>query len=131
MNRVFLSGFVSTDIEFRITNQGNAVATFALAVRRPRSKDNTADFFRIVCWRKTAEFVSEHFQKGSGIEIQGTLSNKKWVDKEGRNRIAAEVIADEIEFPKRKRDEQKLHEPENNYEEDEFNEIGQDESFPF
>lgn len=99
MNKVVLTGNISSDIELRKTNSGKYVTSFSLAVRRPKVKDVT-DFLTIVCWEKTAEFVSKYFKKGSGIEVSGILTARKWDDKDGNKRISVEVTADEVDFGK-------------------------------
>lgn len=102
MNKVFLTGYIASDIELKTTPQGISVATFSLAVKRPMSKSEITDFINIVCWRSTAEFVSKYFKKGSGIETIGVLTVRKWQDKDGNNRYSTEVIADEVDFGKSK-----------------------------
>lgn len=134
MNNIYISGFVASDVEHRVTQQGNSVATLIVAVKRPKAKEPITDFFKVVCWRKTADFVAEHFGKGKGIEVSGILTNRKWQDKDGNDRITTEIIADSIEFSKRKRDEsnQSPSENEQSAPQADFEEIKpDDEDLPF
>ena len=101
MNSVILTGYIATEPEIRSTTQGTSVCTCSLAVRRPKTKDDTTDFLNVVCWRSTAEFVGKYFKKGSGIEVIGVLTTRKWKDKDGNNRYAVEVVADEVDFGKK------------------------------
>lgn len=101
MNKVILTGNIASDVELKTTPQGVSVTSFSLAVKRPRTKNDVTDFITIVCWRSTAEFVSKYFRKGSGIEVSGILTQRKWQDKDGNNRYATEVIADEVDFGKK------------------------------
>ena len=100
MNKVVLTGRIAQDIELKTTTSGVSVCTFNLAVKRPKAKDDTTDFFTVVCWRNTAEFVSRYFRKGNGIEVAGMLTVRKWQDKNGNNRYATEIVADEVDFGK-------------------------------
>lgn len=98
-NKVFITGNVANEIELKSTNDGTAVTTFNVAVRRPRKKDVT-DFFTVVCWQNNAEFVSRYFSKGSGIEVTGVLTQRSYTDKNGSKRYAVEIQAEEIDFGK-------------------------------
>jgi single-strand DNA-binding protein len=104
MNSICLIGNICNDIELRATQTGKSVCSFDLAVRRPFTKDIT-DFFNVVCWGKNAESVSQYCGKGSRIAVTGMLTSRKYQDKEGKNRTAIEVVADEVTFLNSKTDE--------------------------
>ena len=104
MNKVILSGYIASDIELKTTNQGTSVTNFRLAVRRPRTKNDTADFLTIVAWRSTAEFISKYFHKGSGIELSGIITTRKWQDKDGNDRYATEIVVEDVDFGKGSKD---------------------------
>ena len=61
-------------------------------------------FINIVAWRQQAEFVAKYFKKGNLIGIQGSIQTRKYTDKNGNNRTAFEVVADNIQFVESKRD---------------------------
>lgn len=105
MNKVVLTGYIASDIEPKVTRQGTPVLTFDLAVKRPRTKEDVTDFITVVCWRNTADFVSKYFRKGSGIEVSGALTIRKWEDKNGNKRQTAEVVADEVDFGKKSKED--------------------------
>ncbi len=136
MNKVFLTGYIASDVELKTTAQGTSVVTFQLAVKRPKTKNDTTDFITIVCWRSTAEFVSKYFRKGSGIEISGIITVRKWQDKDGNNRYSTEIVANEVDFGKKSKDDdqqgqsysQPQYTPPQNAE---FEEIGDDDDLPF
>lgn len=98
MNSIVIKGRLTKDPELRNTQSGTAVCTVNVAVDRPYSKDKETDFFTVVFWRQTAEFVSKYFVKGQEILVQGEMQSRKYEDKEGNNRIAWEVKADRVEF---------------------------------
>lgn len=134
MNKVFLTGYIASEIELKSTSQGTSVVTFQLAVKRPRTKNDVTDFIAIVCWRSTAEFISKYFRKGSGIEVSGVLTVRKWEDKNGNNRYSTEVVADEVDFGKKQKDkkqqeqgQQQQHVPPS----EGFEEITDDVDLPF
>ena len=100
INKVFIKGNISSEVEIKQTQSGTSVCSFNVAVNR-FSKDPTeakADFFTVVAWQQKAEFVSKYFKKGSGIVIVGRLENREWSDKQGNKRISTEIIAEEVTF---------------------------------
>ena len=62
------------------------------------------DFFDVVCWRQTAEFVSRFFTKGRPILVSGQLQNRNWTDNNNVKHYATEIVADEVTFVDRKAD---------------------------
>lgn len=101
LNSVILMGRLVADPELRQTGTGISVCSFRLAVDRNFSKAGTekqTDFINIVAWRNTGEFVSRYFKKGQLCAVQGSLQTRSYTDKEGNNRQAFEVVADNVYF---------------------------------
>lgn len=101
LNVVAIMGRLVADPELRTTQQGTNVCTFRIAFERNFAKQGEqrqADFIDIVAWRQQAEFVSKYFQKGSMIAIDGSLQTRQYQDKQGNNRTAVEVVANNISF---------------------------------
>lgn len=107
LNVVVLTGRLTKDPELKTTPSGVYVLGFSIAVeRRYRSgEDRQADFINIVAWRKTAEFISKYFKKGQMIAIEGSLQSRKYQDKDGNNRTAVEVVANNAQFADYKRND--------------------------
>lgn len=99
MNSVVLIGRLTRDPELRFTaGSGKAVATFSIAVDRPFSKNNEADFFRVVVWGKTGENCANYLAKGRLVGVQGRLQNNNYQTSTGEKRYSTEVVADRVEF---------------------------------
>lgn len=98
LNHITLMGRLVANPELRTTNSGIKVAAMRIAVDRDYSKEKETDFFDIVAWRGTAEFVCRYFTKGKPILVDGSLRTRKWTDKEGNNRIAFEIHAENVYF---------------------------------
>ena len=105
-NLVVLTGRLTADPELRYTPSNIPVTTFSIAVSRryKAGEQAEADFINIVAWRQTAEFVTKYFQKGSMIGIEGSIQTRRYTDKEGKNRTAFEVVANNVQFVESKRD---------------------------
>jgi len=106
-NKVILIGNLVADPELKQTQSGIAVTSFSIAVSRKFNRDSSqqqTDFFNIVCWRSTAEFVTKYFSKGKSILVCGSLQTRTWTDQQGQKRYITEVVADEVSFVERKSD---------------------------
>ena len=101
LNVVALMGRLVADPQLRQTTTGKNVASFRVAVDRGRKDangQNLADFFDIVAWDKSAEFVCRYFQKGSFIALESRLQSRNYQDKSGNNRNAVEVVVNNVSF---------------------------------
>ena len=103
LNKVILAGRLTADPELKTTPSGLSVTSFTVAVDRRFGKDKQTDFISCVAWRQTAEFITKYFVKGSAICIVGSIQTRKFTDKNGNNRIAVEVLADEATFVESKK----------------------------
>lgn len=101
LNRIILIGRLTRDPELRYTPNGVAVANFALAVDRPftnQSGEREVDFIDVVVWRKTAETVANHLNKGRLVAVEGRLQVRSYETQEGQKRRVAEVVAENVRF---------------------------------
>lgn len=100
INRVIAVGRLVADPELKYTPDETPVCTIRLAVDRDYKKGSqqSADFFDVVGWRSTAEFLSKYFVKGQMIAVDGRLQSRNWKDKEGKARTSIEIIADKVSF---------------------------------
>lgn len=101
LNVVAIMGRLVADLELRTTTNGTNVCTFRIACERsytPKGQQRQADFVDIVAWGKTAEFICKFFQKGSMIAIDGRIQTRHYQGKDGSNRTAVEVLANNISF---------------------------------
>ncbi len=105
-NLVVLTGRLTADPELKTTPNGTSVVSFSIAVdRRYRAgEERQTDFINIVAWRSSAEFISKYFKKGSLIGIEGSIQTRRYTDKNGNNRTAFEVVANNVQFVESKRD---------------------------
>lgn len=101
INKAILVGNVGSDPDLRYTQQGVAICSFRLATteRRPAAdnswKDIT-DWHTITLWRKKAELAHKTLRKGSGVYIEGRISNRSWEGQDGQKRYSTEIEVDKI-----------------------------------
>src|SRR6266852_8820243 len=103
MNKIMLIGNLGRDPEMNVTSDGTPFTRFSLAVNR-RTKSSSGerkeetDWFNVVAWRQLAETCNTYLQKGAKVYIEGRLTQRKYTDKNGVERIMVEVIASDVEF---------------------------------
>jgi len=108
INRVVLVGRLTRDPELRTTTTGKSVCDFSIAVSKrvkPQDGSQDADFFRVSCWDKTAEYVSNYLTKGRLVGVDGRLTSRKFTASDGTNREVVEVVADSVQGLDRPRDD--------------------------
>ena len=104
LNQISIMGRLTRDPELKTTPAGKSVCTITLAVERDFADPNgvrEADFIDVVCWGRTAEFVSRYYNKGLLVAVTGRLQSRRWKDKHGQNRVTFEVVADQCYFAER------------------------------
>jgi len=107
LNKAILMGRLTRDPELKYTQSNVPVASFSLAVDRGKVKEGqqSTDFINIVAWRGTAEFVAKWFRKGQLVAVVGRIQVRSWKDRDGNNRTATEIVADECYFAEAKRED--------------------------
>uniref|UniRef100_UPI004026453E single-stranded DNA-binding protein n=1 Tax=Gemmiger formicilis TaxID=745368 RepID=UPI004026453E len=101
LNVTAIMGRLSRDPELRQTTTGKNVASFTIACSRGRKDANgkdLVDWIPVVAWEHTAEFVCKYFEKGSLIAIDGRLQSRSYQDRDGNNRTAIEIVANNVNF---------------------------------
>lgn len=100
INRVVLLGRIAREPELRTTSTGKQVCDFALAVQKrvkPTDGSTDADFFRCICWEKTADFVASYAKKGFLVALEGRLQSRKYTTNDGANREVVEIVCDSVQ----------------------------------
>ncbi len=103
LNKIMLIGNLGRDPEMTYTPQGTPVTKFTLAVSRTSKtqtgeRQDETEWFNIVAWRNLAETCFKYLHKGNKVYIEGRLSQRKYTDRDGNQRTAVEVIANEMEM---------------------------------
>lgn len=101
LNCVIIMGRLTADPELKTTPSGTSVVSFHVAVDRSyvrQGEERQTDFINVVAWRKTADFITRYFHKGSMIAVQGSIQTRNYEDKNGNKRTAVEVLAGNVSF---------------------------------
>jgi single-strand DNA-binding protein len=99
LNKIMLIGNLGKDPELNVTSEGTPVTKFSLAVSRKTSTgEKETEWFNIVAWRQLAEICERYLHKGSKVYIEGRLTQRKYTDREGVQRTAVDVIANDMQM---------------------------------
>lgn len=112
VNNVSLVGRLVADPELKQTPNGVSVCSFTLAVRRPKTKEDIADFIPCVAWRSSAEYLVRYGKKGALLSASGILTIKRYKDQDGNFRTFPEVVADDVNILQRTSEPSEKPEPE-------------------
>lgn len=106
MQKLWIVGNLTSDPETRVTQKGDNVCKFTVAVNR---RKEGADFFRVTAWRQLGENCQKYLAKGRKVAVTGTVSVSAYKSSNGDARASLEVNADEVEFltPKGEAEERK------------------------
>lgn len=109
MNKVFLIGNITKDIELRQSNSGKFVVEFSVAINNGKDQQGNelpADFINCTAWNKTAEVLSKYATKGTKVGIEGAMKTQTWTDQQGNNRYKTYVLVDRVELLSRLQQQQ-------------------------
>ena len=101
-NTVTVIGNITRDPELRYTANGQANASFGIAVnrrwmnRQTNEWEERTSFFNVVCWREQADNVAESLTKGARVIVTGRLEQRSWETENNEKRSVVEIVADEI-----------------------------------
>jgi single-strand DNA-binding protein len=104
VNKVIIVGNLGKDPEVRYMPSGDAIANIAVATSY-KSKDKNSgeqkevtEWHRISFFGKLAEVVGQYLKKGSTVYVEGRLQTRKYVDKDGIERYATEIVAENMQM---------------------------------
>lgn len=101
LNKVILMGRIASPLQIKNTPTGTNVLSFSMAVEKNFTNANgerETDFIQCVAWRQTAVFISQFFDKGRMIAIEGSLQTRSYDTPNGEKRYVTEVVADKAYF---------------------------------
>ncbi len=98
VNKITLIGHLGQDPEVRRLDNGSVVARFSVATSESY-KDNDGnlqsqtEWHSVTAWRVLAEQAERLLKKGSLVFVEGKMQYRKYTDKNGIERISAEILA--------------------------------------
>jgi single-strand DNA-binding protein len=101
VNKVILLGNLGKDPEVRHLENDRIRATFALATNetyknKAGEKITTTEWHNIVLWASLAKIAEQYLTKGKQVYIEGKLTTRSYVDKEGQVKYTTEVVGQNL-----------------------------------
>ena len=103
LNKVIIIGRLGCDPETRSMPNGDAVCNFSVATSETWNDRNgqrveRTEWHNITMYRKLDEIAGQYLTKGSQVYIEGKIKSHKYTDKNGVERTAYEIIANEMKM---------------------------------
>src|ERR1035437_9952663 len=99
MNKIQLIGNLGKDAETRFTTNNVAVTSFGLAttsrIKKGDNWENETTWHNVVAF-SLSDFVKNILKKGKKFYVEGRISKRDYMDKDGVKRYSIDVIADLI-----------------------------------
>lgn len=100
-NKVTLIGNVGRDPEVKQISADRKVANFSIAVSdaytdRNGVRQEKTEWFKIDFWNQKADIIEKYVRKGTQIFVEGKLSVRTYVDKDGKDRYSLEVLGSDF-----------------------------------
>jgi len=107
LNKVFIIGNLTRDVNLSNTPSGRSVANFGVATNRVwvnanGQKQQETEFHNVVVWGKMAELCNQYLGKGRLVFVEGRIRTRSWADSNEQKRVRTEIIAENISFGPRK-----------------------------
>jgi len=94
MNNLTVAGQLGRDAEVRFLPNGDPVANFSIADSQGKDKD--AIWWNCQLFGKRAESLAQYLVKGQSVTITGSVSQRKYTDKSGVERISTDVRVNDV-----------------------------------
>jgi single-strand DNA-binding protein len=102
LNKVFLIGNLTRDVELRATQSGTNVAKFGMAINHKYTQNGqqkeTTCFVDVTAFGRQAEVLAQYLKKGRPVFVEGRLDYSTWEDKEGNKKSKLQVIVENFQF---------------------------------
>jgi len=100
-NSVRLVGNLGMDPEVKNFDTNKKLARLSLATSESYKNDKgekvtETQWHNLVIWGNQAKFAEENLKKGDEVAVEGKLTNKNYIDKDGNKRHFCEVVVNEF-----------------------------------
>ncbi|MEM7382716.1 MAG: single-stranded DNA-binding protein [Bacteroidota bacterium] len=97
VNRIILLGNLGKDPEVKHLENGRARTTFTLATNesyknKEGEKVTNTEWHNVVLWTPLAEIAAQYLSKGRQVYIEGRITTRSYVDKEGQTKYVTEIV---------------------------------------
>jgi single-strand DNA-binding protein len=111
INRVIITGNLTTDPELRSLPSGTSVCKLRVACNTRRKDNSTGEwvdkpnYFDVTVWGAQGENCARYLSKGRPVAVDGRLEWREWEGDNGQKRQAIDIVADSVQFLSSPRDD--------------------------
>ena len=100
-NSVRLVGNLGMDPEVKSFDNNRKLAKISIATNETYKNDKgekitDTQWHNLVAWGSQAKFAEDFLKKGDEIAIEGKLSSRSYVDKDGNKKYITEIVVNEF-----------------------------------
>ena len=100
-NSVRLVGNLGMDLEVKVFDTNKKLARLSIATNDSYKNDKgervtDTQWHNLVFWGAQAKLAEDFLKKGDEVAIEGKISNRSYVDKDGVKRYTNEIIVNEF-----------------------------------
>ncbi|HET8897511.1 MAG TPA: single-stranded DNA-binding protein [Rhodanobacteraceae bacterium] len=104
VNKVILLGNLGADPIKRTTGSGSSITTLSVATseswrdKQTGEQQERTEWHRVKLFGRLADIAADYLSKGRQVYIEGSIRTDKYTDKEGVERYATDIIANEMQL---------------------------------
>ncbi len=104
LNKVLIIGNLGADPEVRNTANGTTITTIKVATseqwkdKATGQQQERTEWHRVKFFGRLAEIAGEYLKKGRQVYIEGSIRTDKYTDKDGVEKYATDIIANEMQM---------------------------------
>ena len=103
LNKVILIGRLGQEPTIRFMPNGEAVCNFSVATSeswkdQSGQRQERIEWHNITMYRRLAEIAGQYLKKGSQVYLEGKIQSRKYQGKDGIERTAYDIIANEMKM---------------------------------
>lgn len=100
-NSVHLVGNLGMDPEVKNFDNNRKLVRLSIATNESYKNDKgekvtETQWHNLIFWGNQAKLAGDYLKKGDEVAIEGKLTNRNYVDKDGNKRYASEVVVNEF-----------------------------------
>ncbi|MGB8633665.1 MAG: single-stranded DNA-binding protein [Rhodanobacteraceae bacterium] len=104
VNKVILVGNLGADPDKRSTQGGTTITTLSVATsetwrdKQTGEQRERTEWHRVKLFGKLGDIAADYLAKGRQVYIEGSIRTDKYTDKQGIERYATDIIANEMQM---------------------------------
>ena len=98
VNKIHIIGHLGRDPEMAYKGAEGELAVTKVSAAVNRSRGEGTDWFNLVAFGKTAEFLNSYGAKGRKVYVEGRMQQNRWEDADGQTRTAWDLVVEQVEF---------------------------------